>query len=265
MSFLTLENVSFSYPNGFEATQNVSAEFQLGEAVAIIGQNGAGKTTTVKLMNGLLRPTKGQVLIDGKETKSLTTAQMAKRVGYVFQNPDDQIFQESIEKEIAFGPKKQKLAAAIVQERVHEAAELCGLLDVLKEHPYNLPYSKRKFITIAAVMAMDPEVIILDEPTAGQDRESTELLGKLIKGLTAKNKAVITITHDMDFVIKEFQRVLVFAEKQLQKEGTPKEIFWNEELLQISALKQPYICQLAKALGFQDILTMDELGKKVLA
>lgn len=263
MSFLTLENVSFSYPNGFEATQNVSSEFQLGEAVAIIGQNGAGKTTTVKLMNGLLRPSKGRVLIDGEETKTLTTAQMAKHVGYVFQNPDDQIFQESIEKEISFGPKKQKLDAAIVQQRVQEAAELCGLQDVMKEHPYNLPYSKRKFITIAAVIAMDPEVVILDEPTAGQDRESTELLGKLIKLLTQKNKTVITITHDMEFVIKEFQRVLVFAEKQLQKEGTPRGIFWNENLLQISALKQPYICQLANALGFRDILTMDELGKKV--
>lgn len=263
MSILKLDNVSFNYPNGFEATRNISAEFQLGEAVAIIGQNGAGKTTTVKLMNGLLRPTKGRVLIDEKETQSLTTAQMAKHVGYVFQNPDDQIFQESIEKEIAFGPKKQKLAASIVQERVEEAADLCGLSDVLKEHPYNLPYSKRKFITIAAVMAMDPEVVILDEPTAGQDRESTELLGRLIKGLTDKNKSVITITHDMEFVIKEFQRVLVFAEKQLKKEGTPREILWDEKLLQISALKQPYICQLAKALGFEGILTMDELGKKV--
>lgn len=265
MSFLTLENVSFSYPNGFEATQNVSVEFQLGEAVAIIGQNGAGKTTTVKLMNGLLRPTQGRVLIDGKETKGLTTAQMAKRVGYVFQNPDDQIFQDSIEKEIAFGPKKQKLAAEIVQTRVQEAAEACGLQDILQEHPYNLPYSKRKFITIAAVMAMDPEVVILDELTAGQDRESTELLGKLIRLSTEKKKTVITITHDMEFVTKEFQRVLVFAEKQLQKEGTPREIFWDEELLQRSALKQPYICQLAKALDYQDVMTMAELEKRITA
>ncbi|GMS53079.1 ABC transporter ATP-binding protein [Enterococcus raffinosus] len=265
MNVLTLENVSFTYPNGFEAVQNISADFQLGESVAIIGQNGAGKTTTVKLMNGLLRPTKGRVLIDEKETHTLTTAQMAKHVGYVFQNPDDQIFQESIEKEIAFGPKKQKLSTSIVKERVEEAAELCGLTEVLKEHPYNLPYSKRKFITIAAVMAMDPKVVILDEPTAGQDRESTELLGQLIKELTAKNKTVITITHDMEFVIKEFQRVLVFAQKQLQKEGTPREIFWDEKILRVSALKQPYICQLAKALGFEGIMTMDELGKKVTA
>ncbi|WP_099223531.1 energy-coupling factor ABC transporter ATP-binding protein [Listeria costaricensis] len=264
MSFLQLENVRFCYPNGFEAVQDLSVDFRLGEAVAIIGQNGAGKTTAVKLMNGLLRPASGRVLIDGQETASLTTAQMAQHVGYVFQNPDDQIFQETIEKEIAFGPKKQKLPAAVVQERVHEAAEICGLMDVLKEHPYNLPYSKRKFITIAAVMTMDPEIVILDEPTAGQDRESTELLGKLIKILTDKNKTVITITHDMEFVVKEFQRVLVFAEKQLRKEGTPREIFWNEELLQFSALKQPYICQLAKALNFQGVMTMEELGKKVV-
>lgn len=265
MSILTLENVSFSYPNGFEATRNVSAEFKLGEAVAIIGQNGAGKTTTVKLMNGLLRPTQGRVLIDEKETNSLTTAQMAKRVGYVFQNPDDQIFQDSIEKEIAFGPKKQKLDASIVRARVQEAAEACGLENVLQEHPYNLPYSKRKFITIAAVMAMDSEIVILDEPTAGQDRESTELLGGLIKCLTQKNKTVITITHDMEFVTKEFHRVLVFAEKKLQKEGTPREIFWDEELLQRSALKQPYICQLANALGYQEVMTMDELEKRITA
>ncbi|MCB5952009.1 energy-coupling factor ABC transporter ATP-binding protein [Enterococcus sp. BWT-B8] len=264
MSFLKLSEVSYSYPNGFEATQKVSMEFQLGEAVAIIGQNGAGKTTTVKLMNGLLRPTKGEVLIDGKSTNVFTAAQMSKHVGYVFQNPDDQIFQETIEKEIAFGPKSQKLAVSVIKKKVKEAAETCGLTEVLNEHPYNLSYSKRKFITIAAIIAMDPEVIVLDEPTAGQDRESTELLGRIIKELSAKNKAVITITHDMEFVVKEFQRVLVFADKQLRKEGTPREVFWDESLLTLSGLKQPYICQLAKALGFKNILTMEELGKKVL-
>ncbi|KAF1299384.1 ABC transporter ATP-binding protein [Enterococcus sp. JM4C] len=263
MSFLKLEAVSYSYPNGFEATRDVSLSFELGEAVAIIGQNGAGKTTTVKLMNGLLRPTKGEVLIDGVSTKHVTTAQMSKHVGYVFQNPDDQIFQDTIEKEIAFGPKNQKLSATVVKEKVAAAAELCGLTDVLHEHPYNLSYSKRKFITIAAIIAMDPEVVILDEPTAGQDRESTELLGMIIKELAKRNKTVITITHDMEFVAKEFQRVLVFADKQLRREGTPREIFWDEQLLALSGLKQPYICQLAKAVGIRDVLTMAELGKKV--
>lgn len=263
MSFLELKDVSFRYPNGFEAVKDISLKFDLGEAVAIIGQNGAGKTTTVKLMNGLLRPAKGKVILEKVSTETMTTAEISKHVGYVFQNPDDQIFQDSIEKEIAFGPKRQKISDEEVAARVAKAADICQLTDILKEHPYNLSYSKRKFITIAAVLAMEPEVIILDEPTAGQDRESIELLARLIHLLTEQNKIVITITHDMEFVAREFKRVLVFVEKRLRREGTPKEIFWDMDLLAFSHLKQPYIFQLANDLGFQGIMTMEELGKEV--
>ncbi|MEO1769796.1 energy-coupling factor ABC transporter ATP-binding protein [Candidatus Enterococcus ferrettii] len=259
MTYLSLKDVSFTYPNGFEAVQQVNIDFELGESVAIIGQNGAGKTTTVKLMNGLLRPTKGDVLLAGKKTEKLTTAQMSHFVGYVFQNPDDQIFQDTIYNEISFGPKNQKLSKNEVLQKVQAAAELCGLEGVLQEHPYNLPYSKRKFITIAAVIATDPKVIILDEPTAGQDRQSTELLGRIINQLTKEGKTVITITHDMEFVVSEFSRVIVFAEKQKRREGTPAEIFWDETLLTISHLKQPYICQLAKLLGCDGVMTIQEL------
>lgn len=259
MAYLSLNNVSYTYDNGHEAIQNVTMDFELGESVAIIGQNGAGKTTTVKLMNKLLTPTKGEVFIDGISTKKTTTAKIAKQVGYVFQNPDDQIFQDTIYKEIAFGPKYQKLDNQTVEDRVHFAAELCGLTDHLAEHPYNLPYSKRKFITIAAVLAMDPKVIILDEPTAGQDRESIERLGEMIQYLSEQHKTVITITHDMEFVVQEFKRVIVFANKQKRRDATPMDIFWDKELLASSHLKQPYICQLAAILGYQDVLTMDDL------
>lgn len=259
MAYLSLKDVSFTYPNGFEAVQKINLDFELGEAVAIIGQNGAGKTTTVKLMNGLLRPTSGEVLLDGEKTDKLTTAKMSRYVGYVFQNPDDQIFQDTIYNEIAFGPKSQKLSKNEIEEKVQAAAKLCGLEQALQEHPYNLPYSKRKFITIAAVIATDPKVVILDEPTAGQDRQSTELLGGIIKQLTNDGKTVITITHDMEFVVSEFSRVIVFAEKQKRREGTPKEIFWDEELLAFSHLKQPYICQLAKLLGHQGVMTIRDL------
>src|SRR5699024_10933252 len=172
MSFISLKNVSYTYENGFEAVQNINLDVKLGESIAIVGQNGAGKTTTVKLMNKLLVPTQGEVYIDGISTKETTTANIAKRVGYVFQNPDDQIFQDTIYKEIAFGPRYQGMNKNAVEARVKSVAEICDLTDVLHEHPYNLPYSKRKFITIAAILAMDPQVIILDEPTAGQDRGS---------------------------------------------------------------------------------------------
>lgn len=259
MAFLEMKKVSFSYPNGFSAIQDVDLCFDLGESVAIIGQNGAGKTTTVKLMNGLLKPSKGEVWVDNVLTKNMKTADISRKVGYVFQNPDDQIFQETIYKEIAFGPKSQKLTTQEVNKRVESAAGLCGLSDVLNEHPYNLPYSKRKFITLAAIIAMNSDVIILDEPTAGQDRESTFRLGSIIKSLAKQNKTIITITHDMEFVVKEFNRVIVFADKRKRKEGTPEDIFWDKELLELSDLKQPYICQLANLLGFNGIMTIEEL------
>lgn len=259
MAYLELKNVSFAYPNGNTAVQNLSMEFELGEAVAVIGQNGAGKTTMVKLMNGLLRPSKGEILIEGKSVKNDTTAVIARKVGYVFQNPDDQIFQETINKEIAYGLVKQQLSKEEIIKRTREAAELCGLEDELEEHPYNLPYSKRKFITIAAIIAMNPKVMILDEPTAGQDRESTIRLGKIIDCLTASGKIVITITHDMEFVVKQFKRVIVMAEKEKKQDATPKEIFWDEELLTRSSLKQPYLCQLANQLGYQGLMTIEDL------
>lgn len=262
MPYLELKNVSFSYANGYEAIQDVNMQFELGESAAIIGQNGAGKTTTVKLMNGLLLPSKGEVIVDGQLTTDSTTAKIARKVGYVFQNPDDQIFQDTIYNEIAYGPLKLKCSKEEVKRRVYEAARLCGLSEYLEEHPYNLPYSKRKFVTIAAVIAMDTNVIILDEPTAGQDRISTERLGKIINELTERNKTVITITHDMEFVVSQFKRVIVMANKRKQTEDEPGNIFWDEELLKMSHLKQPYICQLAKLLGYRDILTIDELIEK---
>lgn len=265
MSVLELRGVSYAYPDGTQAVANISVAFDSGESVAIVGQNGAGKTTTAKLMNGLLRPDKGEVLIHGEQTASISTARMSQQVGYVFQNPDDQIFQDTIEKEIAFGPKKEKYDDATLKLQVQRAAEICGLTDVLQEQPYNLPYSKRKFITIAAVIAMNPPVIILDEPTAGQDRESTDMLGHIIRTLTDQGKTVITITHDMEFVLSGFHRVLVFADKQLQADGSPRDIFWNEPLLKLSHLQQPYICQLASALGISGVMTMDELERKIPA
>lgn len=258
MAYLEMRDVSFSYKNGYQALDNVNLEVNLGESVAIIGQNGAGKTTAVKLLNGLLKPSVGEVYLQGKPTKKLTTAQMAKFVGYAFQNPDDQIFQETIYREIAYGLPK-KMSKEQRDQIVFEAAKICGLDHFLNEHPYNLPYSKRKFITIAAIIALDPQVVILDEPTAGQDRSSTKRIGDIIDYLVAKKKAVITITHDMEFVVSQFERVVVFANKKKRKEGKPNEIFWDDELLKLAKLKKPYIAQVASLLGYQNINTIDEL------
>lgn len=259
MSGIGLDNVSFRYDNGFVAVENVSLEIQKGEKVAIIGQNGAGKTTTVKLMNGLLRPFAGCVRVDGEDIAGKTTATISRKVGYVFQNPGDQIFNKDVYSEIAYSPKYRKLDSAEVERRVQDAAELCGIKQYLRIHPYELPFSLRKLVTIASVIAMGCEYLILDEPTAGQDLEGLRLQSKIIDELIAGGKTVITITHDMEFVIRHFPRVIVMAEKRIVGDGKVRDIFWDLPVLERADLKQPDLLQLAGYLGINGIINAEEL------
>lgn len=262
MKYLEIDNISYIYPNGHRALENISLSFDKKESVAIIGQNGAGKTTLSKLINKLLTVSEGDIFIDGKSTKNLSTATVARKVGYVFQNPDEQIFQDSIFNEIAYALKLLRYPKEEIKRRVEEVAEICGLAGYLSEHPYNLPYSKRKFITIAAVLVMDTDIIILDEPTAGQDINSIKRLGKILDYLKNKEKIVITITHDMEFVAEYFDRVIVMANRKKLIDSNPKEIFWNKEILKEASLKPPYICELAELMEVKDIISIDELLKK---
>lgn len=265
MKAIELQNVSFTYPNGFLAVDHVSMDFEEGESVAIIGQNGAGKTTTVKMMNNLYQPTDGTVFVKGEDTKKYTTAQVAKKVGYVFQNPDDQIFQSEVQKEISYSAKVNKIPEKDAKKWFDIAVTLTNIQDELESNPYNLPLSIRKFITIASVIAFNPEVIILDEPTAGQDRNGLKQLSYLIKELKKMGKTIITITHDMDFVIENFDRVIVMANKKKIADGQVKDIFWDMQVMEAAALKQPPICGLACKLGFEDnIITEDEMLQAVL-
>lgn len=260
MAYLELKDITFQYPNKFTAVENVSLSFDKGERVAIVGQNGAGKTTTVKMMNGLLKPTQGDVIIDGETTKDKTTAQISRKVGYVFQNPDDQIFHNNILNEIKFGPKILGFSDEKAEKIVDYAVELTGLKDVLEENPYNVPISTRKFITIASVIAMDTDVVILDEPTAGQDMHGIKRLQVIINELQAQNKTVITITHDMEFVIQNFERVIVMAHKNVLADDTARQVFWSFDLLEESMLQQPAISKVAhETLVDTDILFVDEM------
>ena len=188
MKDLSLRNVSFSYPGGFLAVDDVSIDIKGGENVAIVGQNGAGKTTTVKMINGLLRPTKGDVLVGDMNTKDYTTAQVSRIVGYVFQNPDDQIFHATVEEEVRFGPKNMKLSMEEEDSRVEDALKITGMDIYRGENPMNLPLSVRKFVTIAAVISMGTEILIFDEPTAGQDIDGNRRLSQILKTMQARGR-----------------------------------------------------------------------------
>jgi len=259
MYSVQLDNVSFSYPNGLKAVENVSLNIKKGEKVAIIGQNGAGKTTTVKLMNGLLRPSSGTVYVNGEDIKDKTTATVSKKVGYVFQNPGDQIFNNTVYNEIAYALKREKLPEKEIDERVRQAAKICHIEEFLNTNPYNLPFGVRKFVTIGIVVANDCETVILDEPTAGQDLLGISWLEDIIHYLEEKGKTIITITHDMEFVIDNFERVVVMAHKNVIGDGTINEIFWNNDILEEAAIRQPVIAELSRRLGVgSNIVTIDE-------
>lgn len=259
MSYIELRDVSFAYPGGFLAVDHLTLNIEKGENVAIVGQNGAGKTTTVKLLNALHYPTEGDVIIDGMNTKDYTTAQVSRKVGYVFQNPDDQIFHSTVYEEVAFGPKMLKLPEEQQKKQINYALQITGMGKYVNENPYNLPLSIRKFVTIAAIVATDCDVMVFDEPTAGQDYIGNKRLAWIIKELQKKGKTLVTISHDMVFVADNFDRVVVMCKKKKLADGTPREVFWNQPVLDDAMLKQPYVSSLCKALGISDsAISMDE-------
>ncbi len=259
MADILLDNVSFTYKNGYEAVSEVSLSIKQGEKVAILGQNGAGKTTTVKMINNLQRPTKGKVMVGDKNTKDYTTAQISKEVGYVFQNPDDQIFHATVMEEVAFGPRKAlKLPEEEIKRRSERALELTGLAGQKDENPFELPLSIRKFVAIAAIIASDPDVYVFDEPTAGQDRAGLLTLNKIISELKEQGKTVITITHDIEFAIHTFERIIVMAKKKVIRDGTPEEIFHDDETLKKAMLKTPYAVRFARELELGETITTNE-------
>jgi energy-coupling factor transport system ATP-binding protein len=259
MSYIEINDVSFEYPGGYKAINDLTLSINAGEEIAIIGENGAGKTTLARLINGLLHPTKGDVIIDGMNTKNFTTAKIASKVGYVFQNPDDQIFNKDVITEILYTPHYLKLPEDEIKRRLDRVMDLVQLKDEFYENPYDLSYSIRKFVTIGAVLAMETDVVILDEPTAGQDKIGMDKLDKIIQILNTEGRTVITITHDMEFVVRNFERTIVMANSHIIADSDKRDIFWQQDILKEAALHQPYISQLANALGTEDSpLTADE-------
>ena len=226
-----------------------------------IGKNGAGKTTAVKMMNGLHKPTQGDVIVNGINTKERTTAQISHMVGYVFQNPDDQIFNTTVRAELEFWPRYQKLSPEDMNARVARAAEMTGIGQYMELNPYEIPYSTKKFVSIAAILAVQTPYLVLDEPTAGQDTHGVNCLVHIMDTLRSEGKGVIVITHDMEFVARNFERVVVMAHRHIIADGSVREVFQNDAVLHAAAIQKPQMGQLASSLGHPDILYSEDLVK----
>ncbi len=256
---IAVEDIRFTYPGGVEAIQGVTLSVSPGEAVAIVGENGAGKTTLVRQFNGLLKPTSGRVLVGEWDTREHSVATLARRVGYAFQNPDEQLFERTVRAEVAFGPKNLGFSSEDILASVHEALERVGLADAADQHPYDLPLSQRRLLALAATLAMQTPIVILDEPTTGQDAPSVARIGGIVDSLRQEGRTVITITHDLDFCAEHFPRVMVMASGRVLVDGPAREVLAQSDTLAEAEVDPPQLVRLARSLKLTNMpLTPEE-------
>lgn len=225
MTDISCSALRYAYAGGVRALDGVDLVIPSGARVAIVGQNGSGKTTLVRHFNGLLRPTQGRVLIGDLDTQTTRIARLAALVGLAFQDPDRQIFSGSAEAEVAFGARNVGLRGGELEASVTEALGSVGLSGERKTNPYDLGYSRRKLLTIASVLAMRTPIVVLDEPTTGQDARGVATIERIVESLATDGRTVIAISHDMRFVSESFSRIVVMRSGRIILDGTPAAIF----------------------------------------
>lgn len=246
---IEFKDATHEYDTGHKGINKVNLQIQQGEFVAICGMNGAGKSTLAMHVMGLLKPTQGKVLVDGQDVKERTVAEMARTVGLIFQNPNHQLFKDSVRSEIEFGPRnlgwdEERVKEAF--ERVMDLVELTGLEEV---DPESLSIGQKQRVAVACVLIMEPRILLLDEPTTGQDQRTLEPFMNLIADLNRQGMTVLMITHDMDVAQRYASRLVVMSNGQVIADGPPGEIFMQEDVLERAKLHQPGVLELTKSLN----------------
>lgn len=252
MTDLALEAVAYRYPRGGAlALDGIHLRIPAGQRVALVGQNGSGKTTLVRHLNGLLRPTTGRVLHDSNDVAGRTVAQLARSVGLAFQDPDRQIFAGSVRSEVEFGPRNLGMRGSKLRAAVDGALAAVGLETEAGTNPYDLGASRRKLLALASVQAMGTPVLVLDEPTTGQDMRGVEIMRRVIEAAHAAGRTVVAISHDMEFVAGSFDRVVVLRAGKVVLDGTPARVFGDAawEALRSTYLEPPLAAVIGSKLG----------------
>lgn len=247
---IEVSDLKFGYKKGGAlALKGISLTVNKGEFLAILGQNGSGKSTLVRHFNGLLQPTDGIVRVKGMDTKTTPVSKLAASVGYVFQNPDHQIFCSTVWEELTFGPKNLGIPKGVMETSVREALHIMELEGKEQRHPHSLSRGERQRLAIATVLAIKPDVIILDEPTGGQDKARTAKLMALLHDLNAKGHTIILITHDIELAAEHAKRVVVIFDGGLLTDGDPKDVFLEEAKLKQTFLTVPDIFAFSRGIG----------------
>jgi energy-coupling factor transport system ATP-binding protein len=262
MASLALEGVTHVYrDSGVRALDGVSLQVSAGERVAIVGQNGSGKSTLVRHLNGLLRPSEGRVLLDGTDVATRTVASLARTVGLVFQDPDRQIFAGSVRSEVEYGPRNLGVRGAGLRSAVEQALAAVGLEAEARTNPYDLGGSRRKLLALASVLAMETPVLVLDEPTTGQDETGVARVRSVIADAHAAGRTVIAISHDMRFVAESFERIIVMRAGAVVLDGPPPSVFAKSawETLAGTYLEPPLAAVIGERLGLGSTPTDERL------
>ena len=238
---LSTKNLSYTYPDGTHALKNINMDIYKGQKVAIIGPNGAGKSTLFSHFNGLTEPTSGHVEIDGKAIKydKDTLLEVRQKVGIVFQDPNDQLFAPTVKEDVAFGPMNLGLDYEEVERRVDEALTMVGMEQYMDKTPHHLSGGQQKRVAIAGIIAMRPEIMILDEPTAGLDPEGVEKVLSILNELNNEGMSIVISSHDIEMVNEFAEKIFVLNEGEILESGDKNEIFSNKELLKTAHLKAP--------------------------
>lgn len=260
---IDLKNVFFTYQK--ESTlKDISFHVGKGEFVALIGSNGAGKSTLSKLLNGLLKPCSGTVAIRGMDTKKTKSSILARHIGFLFQNPDRQICKNTIGEEIRFGLEQVLQDKVLIQQRLDSAIAYFGFDPA--GNPFRLSRGERQRLALASVIAAEPEILVLDEPTTGLDYGECTQIMSIIRQLNDKGVTVVMVCHDMEVVLDFARRVLVLSEGRLIADGETREIFRQEEVLRQASILPPQIAQLALRLGrgFEQVFTVEDMAQSLV-
>ena len=252
---LSTKNLSYTYPDGTHALKKVNMEILKGQKVAIMGPNGAGKSTLFAHFNGLTEPTSGHIELDGKTMKydKKTLLEIRQKVGIVFQDPNDQLFAPTVKEDVAFGPMNLGLSYEEVEKRVSEALELVGMEKFRDKTPHHLSGGQQKRVAIAGIIAMRPEIMILDEPTAGLDPEGVDKVLDILNDLNKDGMSIVISSHDIEMVNGFAEKIFVLNDGEILASGDKHEIFSNKELLKTAHLKAPIATEILyklKANGF---------------
>src|SRR5438128_2218977 len=256
---ITLEKVSFTYRSGQRALQDVDLNIEGGDFIAIMGENGAGKTTLAKHLNGLLKPSQGRVLVDGEDTRKVSVAKLSRKVGLVFQNPDHLLFSETVKDEVAFGLKNFGFTSEVVHKQVVRTLEALGLSEYAESSPFLLSGGERKRVALAAILATEPDYLILDEPTIGQDYQQKERLRNFILQLYSQGKAVVMITHDVEFVAESNPKVILLSQGRIVARrwslSLRAGVFLSALIFVVNLFTGSYLSAIALTLRFLVLLT----------